>query len=522
MIPIALLPTRWSPCRNLLFPPAREVTMASPFLLPRAAASRLATRWRGASALTRRLASTRTDGFHEALPRRDLLAPALVAAAYGFSWAMADEGKLRALAEEVEVNTDPNAWPTPKQIFHHLWPFFAGTFGMMFESAACKFAKTSDFQWMCKEAMQEDAKAVTALCLLTAPAEHSPAFVKALCDAGVLPRIKEIIAIYKTLPRDQHDDLLVNATVLTAKAAALPSARAESLDVAGFVWMLPADKAYLYCPYGLEGVAHTWSDDMKGLLLSGGVTRVAELMEGMPLRPKKAESTIANQELAKRLFGRFVERKDELLTVAAQLEAALAREVSAAGSAPQRQTVWQRTGVKRGESELEMSHRVRTEQLQEVRKSMQLLEQHSTMGLKSDLEKYSTYIHVASATIVGFIYGAARSYLRGYMQDVTPSVLRELAMHVGRRTALGAALLVGLFETAPRIKKEVLAQLGREPITDYSTPGALEQLVGIDMAYIATIAVLNFAFPYILVPVAFNPTQLFVPYDIELPSKGAQ
>lgn len=39
------------------------------------------------------------------------------------------------------------------------------------------------------------------------------------------------------------------------------------------------------------------------------------------------------------------------------------------------------------------------------------------------------------------------------------------------------------------------------------------------MAYIGVIALLNFAFPYILVPVAFNPTQLFVPYDIELPGK---
>jgi len=36
---------------------------------------------------------------------------------------------------------------------------------------------------------------------------------------------------------------------------------------------------------------------------------------GLPFRPKKVESSVANQELALRLFGRFVERRDELLKV---------------------------------------------------------------------------------------------------------------------------------------------------------------------------------------------------------------
>ena len=50
-------------------------------------------------------------------------------------------------------------------------------------------------------------------------------------------------------------------------------------------------------------------------------------MAGPPLRPKKAESSIANQELALRLFGRFVEQKEELISVATLLEKALAVRV---------------------------------------------------------------------------------------------------------------------------------------------------------------------------------------------------
>ena len=47
-------------------------------------------------------------------------------------------------------------------------------------------------------------------------------------------------------------------------------------------------------------------------------------------------------------------------------------------------------------------------------------------------------------------------------------------------------------------------------VTDYSQPDALRQLVAIDVAYLGAIAAANFAFPYILLPVAFNPAQLLV------------
>ena len=57
-------------------------------------------------------------------------------------------------------------------------------------------------------------------------------------------------------------------------------------------------------------------------------------------------------------------RRGLLFTVAAAC--CLQREVAAAGAASQRQTVWQRTGVRRGESELDISRRVRAEQLTEV------------------------------------------------------------------------------------------------------------------------------------------------------------
>lgn len=158
-----------------------------------------------------------------------------------------------------------------------------------------------------------------------------------------------------------------------------------------------------------------------------------------------------------------------------------------AGSAAPRKTIWQKTGVHRGESELDVAHRVTREQLQSVRSAIATLEANAGMPVTSFLERNSTYIHVTSAAVFGFAYGAARSYLRGWWQDVTPSVCRELSMHVARRSAVGAALLVGLFEAVPYIKKEALAALGREPVTDYKAPGALEQLVAIDCAYLGEI-----------------------------------
>lgn len=156
-------------------------------------------------AFSRRLQSSapRDDGFNEALPRRDFIAPLFCAGVYGFAWWMAGEGRVQHLAQKVDVNTDPNAWPTANQVFHHLWPFAAGTLGMFFESVACKFAQTTDMNWLCKHALQDDTKAAVALCIITTPAEHNPAFVRAIFERGTMPRIKEIIQIYKTLRREE-------------------------------------------------------------------------------------------------------------------------------------------------------------------------------------------------------------------------------------------------------------------------------------------------------------------------------
>jgi len=174
----------------------------------------------------RRLSTTpgpRTDGFNEALPRGDVVAPIVFGGLFAGAWYMAEEGRIKPLIEEIEPSTDPDAWPTPKQMFGHIWPFVASTLGMIYESVACKFSQTTDMAWLCTDAMNDDMKAAVALCLLVAPAEHSAAFVRTVNEHGTLRRIKEVVQIYKTLPREQHDDVMTNACVITAKVLPLVS-----------------------------------------------------------------------------------------------------------------------------------------------------------------------------------------------------------------------------------------------------------------------------------------------------------
>ena len=54
------------------------------------------------------------------------------------------------------------------------------------------------------------------------------------------------------------------------------------------------------------------------------------------------------------------------------------------------------------------------------------------------------------------------------------------------------------------------------PAVNLEVAAVLQQLAAIDCAYLAVIAAINYAFPYVLVPVAFNPAQLIV-----LPSETA-
>jgi hypothetical protein len=78
-------------------------------------------------------------------------------------------------------------------------------------------------------------------------------------------------------------------------------------------------------------------------------------------------------------------------------------------------------------------------------------------------------------------------------------------------------LLAGFFELGPVLKTKAFELAGQPEPTSYAKPaeGAtdpdpLTQLVAIDCAYLGVIAVLNFMFPYVLVPVGLNPAQLLV------------
>ena len=60
------------------------------------------------------------------------------------------------------------------------------------------------------------------------------------------------------------------------------------------------------------------------------------------------------------------------------------------------------------------------------------------------------------------MYGGARAFARAWWQDVTPSVCRELAIHVSKRTALGCALLALAFENSAALKAAALDALGKK------------------------------------------------------------
>jgi len=307
----------------------------------------------------------------------------------------------------------------------------------------------------------------------------------------------------------------VNAAILAAKVAAVEDLKQHTLPLSDFVWMMPPDKAQLYTQYGIEGLSALWKDDTRSFLCSGGVVRLYELIQGPPLRPRKPDSSAINQLLAHRLFGHLVQERDSLLQEATAAEAKLVVENRVLGTAKPKQTIWQRAGVHRGETELEIAARVRVTELDAVRSSIGILSSHAPYQPLQMLQSYISVLNVGVAGVLGMLYGGARGYSRAWLSDVTPSVCRELATHVSKRTALGAMLLVGFFEAAPMLKKSALTAAGQSEVTDFKSPGALQQLVAIDMSYLGVIALVNMLFPYVLVPVAFNPAQLLV-----LPAEG--
>ena len=199
-----------------------------------------------------------------------------------------------------------------------------------------------------------------------------------------------------------------------------------------------------------------------------------------------------------------------LLAEAGKAEASLAAEVRAAGSSKPVTTIWQRAGVHRGETEQEMSARVRSGELDAVRGGMQALASFAPRQPLQYLEQYASALVIGTAGLLGALYGGARGYARAWWMDVTPSVCRELAGHVAMRSAIGSMLLVGFFEAAPWLKKQALTSANRKEVDDFRHPEALSQLVAVDLAYLGAIAAVNFLFPYVLIPVALNPAQLLV------------
>lgn len=70
--------------------------------------------------------------------------------------------------------------------------------------------------FLCTEALDADYMAPTAIALLSFPVDHAP-FVESLWAQGAVDKVAHILAIYKTLPPDQHDDVLTNAALIGAR-----------------------------------------------------------------------------------------------------------------------------------------------------------------------------------------------------------------------------------------------------------------------------------------------------------------
>lgn len=71
--------------------------------------------------------------------------------------------------------------------------------------------------FLCTEALDADYMAPTAIALLSFPVDHPP-FVEALWAQGAVTKVSHILSIYRTLPLDQHDDVLTNAALIGTAA----------------------------------------------------------------------------------------------------------------------------------------------------------------------------------------------------------------------------------------------------------------------------------------------------------------
>ena len=105
------------------------------------------------------------------------------------------------------------------------------------------------------------------------------------------------------------------------------------------------------------------------------------------------------------LLGRLGAKREELLRAGQELEAQLLREQKSAGTATQRKTIWQATGVHRGETEAELGRKRRQQELDNCRADIATLQSAAVAGMaqRSPLEQYGSALNMVSGGALGFV-----------------------------------------------------------------------------------------------------------------------
>lgn len=265
---------------------------------------------------------------------------------WGAGWMLADDGRIEGLTQDFEKTMKgmdekkmQATIPEPKVMFMLGWPLAAGMMMALFESVTAKFARSPDMKFMCGPAMEADFMAPTAIALLSFAAEH-PAFVTDLWRLGAVERVWNILGVYRTLPPEQHDEVLVNACMLGCKAAGTAQGKA-SLDAGVFAWMITKEPGGQTAQAGIEGLAHLWPTQRLAVLKSPAVTELDALRSS--LSPNK----LFLGELANRLLSRMAA---DAPAFESDAEAARAYSLSMLGDAPaaEARTLWQASGARRG------------------------------------------------------------------------------------------------------------------------------------------------------------------------------